>query len=197
MLSVHEKTIQERVVGAWPQFEPTTPKQLLLELKAVLLEAHKAEVDGISVLGTSQNEINKWVKLDPKDNPNDPERPAVGPHIIVGGVKDFRREPESAHLVRGDGAWIHFTITVNWDGRKRLSLIAYDFEIVFPPGHSPRFIRVDLNEPGHENETRELRSHIHPGNDDLLLPAPVLAPAEILHYFLHGLRARDPEKLRR
>ncbi|WP_437568072.1 hypothetical protein [Sorangium sp. So ce542] len=197
MLSVHEKTIQERVMGASPSLGPMTPKQLLLELKAMLVEAHQTEVNGVNVLSTPQDEINKWVKLDPKDTPNAPAPPAKGPHIIVGGVKDFRRDPQSAHIVRGDGSWIHFTITVDWDGRKLLSLIAYDFEIVFPAGHSPRFIRIDLNEPGHENETRELRSHIHPGNDDLLLPAPVLTPSEILHYFLHGLRARDPEKLRR
>lgn len=196
MLSVHDKTIQERVLGAWPPLGLTTPKKLLLQLKAALRGAHKAEEGGVNVLRTPQDEIDKWVKLDPKNKPNDPEPPAKGPHIIVGGVKDFRREPQSAHLVRDDGSWIHFTITVDWDGKKLLSLIAYDFEIVFPAGHSPPFIRIDLNKPGHENETRELRSHIHPGSDDLLLPAPVLTPVEILHYFLYDLRARNSDKPR-
>ncbi|MFV8749137.1 hypothetical protein ACNOYE_01155 [Nannocystaceae bacterium ST9] len=72
-----------------------------------------------------------------------------------------------------------------------------DFELVFPDGHVPTFVRFDLNEPGHENEEREIRSHMHPSNDDLLVPAPVMGPEELLDVLIRRLRApRGDEKPR-
>ncbi len=191
MLSVHEETIQERILGARPTLRAVTPKALFLALKSALLKAN-----GSDLFRTPQDGIHKWVQLDPKDDRNEPAPPSSGLHVILGGVKDFRREAKNAHLIRDDGAWIHFTITVEWDGKSSLELIAYDFEIVFPEGHSPKFVRIDLNKPGHENESRELRSHIHVGNDDLLLPAPLMTPEEILHLLVHGLRPRNVDKPR-
>jgi hypothetical protein len=192
MLSVQEKTIQERILGAWPPLGVETPARLLQALRNALLAAH-----GQNLLRTAQHEINQWVRLDPKVHPSEPEPSKVGPHIIVGGVKVFnQRDPESAHLVRDDGVWIHFSITVHWDGRKDMKLLGYDFEIVFPEGHAPRFLRIDLNPPGHANEAKELRSHFHPSNDDLQFPAPVMTPQEILHLFIHGLRPRHADKPR-
>ena len=115
--------------------------------------------------------------------------------MISGGVKSFRRNPADARLVRDDGAWIHFTISVRpKDGT--LELLAYDFEIVFPAGHAPAFLRLDLNPEDHPNAGRELRSHAHPGHDDIQIPAPVMTPEEILELMLRGLRARDPDKPR-
>lgn len=191
MLSAQQQTIQERILGACPALHESTPKELLLSLKKFLVVAY-----GDDLLRRAQDSINKWVLLDPKINRDDNDPPKGGLHIVIGGMKDFRRDPASAQLVRDDGAWIHFTITVRWDGRKGLELFAYDFEIVFPEGHTPPFLRIDLNEPGHANEAKELRSHIHAGNDDLQLPAPVMTPDEILHLFIHGLRPRAPDKPR-
>ena len=57
---------------------------------------------------------------------------------------------------------------------------------------------IDANEPGHSNEERGLRSHMHPGNDDLLVPAPVLSPTELIDVLVRRLRnTRDDEKPRR
>jgi hypothetical protein len=136
------------------------------------------------------------VQLDPKQDKKDPDPPAIGPHVILGGEKSSR-DPKHAYLKRNDGAWIHFKITVIWDGDSKVDLDSYDFEIVFPPGHQPPWCRIDLNPPGHDNEAEGLRSHLHPGNDDLIMPAPVMTPEEILKLFIDGLRPRDPAKPRR
>jgi hypothetical protein len=186
----HEQGIQNRVLSIWPAWELKKPADLLMKLKGILFAASNEEK-----LASSQNDIQKWVKLDPEKQDNG-QLPAARDYVIVGGEKDFRREPGKARLKRDDGAWIHFTITVRWDGAATLELMAQDFEIVFPEGHHPPFVRVDLNLPGHENEHRELRSHLHPGNDDLQLPAPVMSPPEILQFFIDRLRPRNVDKPR-
>ena len=98
---------------------------------------------------------------------------------------------------------MHFTLTLECSskgkkkGRKVERLWAYDFELVFPEGHEPAFVRFDLNEPGHPNEDREIRSHMHPGNDDLLVPAPVMGPRELIDVLVRRLRNnRDDGKAR-
>ena len=50
------------------------------------------------------------------------------------------------------------------------------------------FLRFDLNLPAHRNEERELRSHLHLGCEDVLSPAPLMSPREILALFINGLR---------
>jgi hypothetical protein len=57
-----------------------------------------------------------------------------------------------------------------------------------------------LNLPGHRNESRDLRSHVHFGSDDHLAPAPLLTPKELLYYFILGMRAargRAPSEFER
>jgi hypothetical protein len=60
--------------------------------------------------------------------------------------------------------------------------------------------RVDLTAVAraidHRNETRELRSHLHPGSDDILAPAPLMSPLEILGLFIDGLRRPEGRKPR-
>lgn len=73
------------------------------------------------------------------------------------------------------------------ESNHRLELIAYDFEIRFPPGTGAPFLRFDLNLPAHRNEDRELRSHLHPGSNDILVPAPMMSPTELLTLFVDGL----------
>jgi hypothetical protein len=73
-----------------------------------------------------------------------------------------------------------------------LELIAYDFELCFPErlhqeARFPRFVRFDLNPPAHGNESRGLRCHMHPGHDDLLAPAPLMSPFDVLDLFVAGL----------
>ena len=169
--------LQARILAAWPSLGVETAKLLLVALRKQLFKAHE---DGL--LQTPPDQIYKFVRSNPPANDE-----------ILGGIKDFRRDPGSACLVRDDGAWIHFTILVHQEDKTTLQLVAYDFEIVFPPSHTPPWVRLDLNPPSHPNE---LRSHLHPGNDELLLPAPVMTPQEILDHFVRELRPRDPDKPR-
>jgi hypothetical protein len=109
--------------------------------------------------------------------------------------------PVNARLVRDDGAWLHFTITV-LKASDTLAIRAYDFELVFPEdmvlpkGRMPLFYRIDLNTERHPNAARELRSHCHPGHDDLQAPAPVMSPDEILDLLIWGMRPRRVDKTR-
>lgn len=187
------EALQTRVLGAWPSWMAKTPSRLLQSLKNKLVKAYNG-----GQLKVGHNKIHECVQLDPRGDEDNEVRAAPGKHVIVGGIKDFHRNPASARLIRNDGAWLHFTILVEWDGNETLKLLAYDFELVFPEGHNPPFIRFDLNPPGHPNEAREIRSHAHPGTDDtgFQLPAPVMTPEELLDLLVWDLRPRDPEKPR-
>jgi hypothetical protein len=106
---------------------------------------------------------------------------------IVGGDKNQDRDRTLQHFERDDGAWFDFSIIVR-ERRGALELLAYDFELRFPPGGGAPFVRFDLNLPAHHNEERELRAHMHLGSDDLIAPAPMMAPGEVLALFFDGLR---------
>jgi hypothetical protein len=77
-----------------------------------------------------------------------------------------------------------------------LELLAQDFEIRFPAGAGTPFLRFDLNLPTHRNETRDMRCHLHPGSDDILAPAPLMSPLELLALFLDGMRWPQDRKRR-
>jgi hypothetical protein len=169
---------------------PERPEKLLLTICNELWRAHDE-----GVLRTKKAECRQLLKL--SDSPVQGHN-NVG---IYGGEKDFKRTGLLKHFTRCDGAWFHFSITVCTRAREGLLLVAYDFELCFLPQHVqehhlPHFIRSDLNEPGHKTENHGLRSHIHPGHDDLIAPAPVMGPLEVLHMFLYG-GLLPPPKLRR
>jgi hypothetical protein len=107
-----------------------------------------------------------------------------GAFCIFGGVKNQGRDESLPHFRRDDGAWFDFSITVREAGGT-VELLAYDFEIRLPPGMGASFLRFDLNLPGHPNE---LRCHLHPGSDELLLPAPLMSPSELCAFFVYGAR---------
>lgn len=107
---------------------------------------------------------------------------------------NFHRDPALPHIARSDGAWFDFGLILEQSGRGS-RLLASHYEIRFPPGWGPRFLRLDLNLPEHANQDDGLRSHWHPASDDLLLPAPILAPLDALQLMVRGLRqpaARNP-----
>lgn len=189
------QSLQNRILGAWPLLRAKTPAELLRSLRSKLLKASNG-----GLLRTGSDEIHKWVKLDPPDVPRPEEAPADA-NVIVGAIKDFQRNPASARLVRDDGAWLHFTITV-LKASDLLEICGYDFELVFPAhlvlpeGRLPPFYRVDLNFKDHPNEARELRSHCHPGHDDLQAPAPVMSPDEVLDVLIWRMRPRHVDKMR-
>lgn len=107
--------------------------------------------------------------------------------IVLGNEKNQSRDRALPHIERNDGAWFDFTITVR-KGKGTLELLAYDFELRLPPGMGAPFLRFDLNLPRHDNDDRELRCHLHPGFDDILLPAPLMSPTELLTLFIDHVR---------
>lgn len=179
--------LQSRILDAAPRLGDgkMTVDDLWRSIKACLLKAHWSEH-----LETPQELIHQYVPR--------PRETSDGIFTIEGGLVDgkkpFDRNPEDGRLKRNDHAWLHFTLSVRCDEKRLVKeLWAYDFELVFPPEHHPAFVRFDLNEPGHSNEAREIRSHLHPANDDLLLPAPVMTPDELLDVMLRRLRhTRNP-----
>jgi hypothetical protein len=114
-----------------------------------------------------------------------PHRSGVDEVISMGDRRNFHRSTELPHLVRDDRAWFDFAITLR-DGE----VVAWSFEVRFPD-QVPAFLRFDLNPPGHDNEGRDLRCHLHPGTDDDGLAVPLAAdwtPERVLGLVVGGLR---------
>ncbi len=157
-----------------------TEDDLFRGLRKMALEASDERI-----LKTQPHEIFKYLK---KVEPPPDARAFRGAMAIVGGEKNQQRSKDRKHFLRDDGAWFDFTITVARSPGRPLELLSYDFELRFPGPQPPAWIRLDLNLPGHDNDADGLRSHLHPGNDDIQAPAPVLSPLELLDLFLHGFR---------
>lgn len=124
---------------------------------------------------------------------------------VWGGVEiNLDRDPKKLHFKRSDGAWFDFHMLLRpYAGdltahRGFLELLAYGYEIRFPPelGCDVRWLRFDLNPPGHDNDLRSVRAHFHPGDEDLQAPSPVLHPDEALDLLLSDL-LQLPSKRRR
>ncbi|KYF95002.1 hypothetical protein BE17_47535 [Sorangium cellulosum] len=118
-----------------------------------------------------------------------------GAFCIFGGVKNQGRDKSLPHFERDDGAWFDFSITVR-EADGIVELLAYDFEIRMAPSMGASFLRFDLNLPDHRNQARELRCHLHPGSDDLLVPAPLMSPIELCTLFVYGARLPADRKSR-
>lgn len=166
---------------------PSRARALYLQVRSQLLAASDA-----GIVAESPEQILKLVQILPEPPPQIREHLRVrnlheGAFCIVGGEKNQERDPTVAHFTRSDGGWFDFTITVR-ERSRQLELLAYDFELRFPPAQGSPFLRFDLNLPGHENEERDLRCHLHPGTDDLQVPAPLMKPSELLALFLEGTR---------
>lgn len=169
---------------------PEEPKRLLSEMREHLISASDE-----GLLETPAHDIFNLLKLSASPIDKRPEYRG-----IYGGEKDLKRTGARRHFRRRDGAWFFFTITVRSRRGQSLQLIAYDFELCFPPTapgaeRLPRFVRFDLNQPGHNNESIGLRSHMHPGHDDLSAPAPLMSPLELLDLVVAGLPV--PERPRK
>lgn len=174
---------------------PDRAKVLHRELRNTLVRASNAEK-----LLTPPNAIHRIVQLLPEPPlqlAEDLKQRELrdGAFCIVGGEKNQNRDLNLAHLARSDGAWFDFSITVRERGAG-LELLAYDFEIRFPTGMGMPFLRFDLNLPAHRNEDREMRSHMHLGCEDILAPAVLMSPRELLALFVDGLRWPEDRKRR-
>jgi hypothetical protein len=112
---------------------------------------------------------------------------------VMGGEKNFRRDKNIAHFKLNNGCWFDFAITIN-ETTKPAQIIGFDFELRFPENLSTSFLRIDLNLPNHNNELQNMRFHLHPGHDDIMIHSPPMSPIEILHLFLYGIDI--PDKIR-
>jgi hypothetical protein len=184
----HAARLQDRICGTPYALEATVAR---------IYEQLRQALDGgfyHDQLRTPPHQIRRLLKLYSSHGTKRREQT----HEIVGGprVKDFSRRLSASELFeRHDGALFNFTVTVG-QGKETLALLAYDFELRFPESHveahgAPRFIRFDLNLPGHDNASRGLRCHLHPGHDDLQAPSALMTPIEIIELFLYGLGLPD------
>ena len=116
-----------------------------------------------------------------------------GHYEILGGSKNFKRIQDIPHFKLHNGCWFDFAITIDETG-KPAQIIGFDFEIRFPQKEGETkvpFLRIDLNLPDHNNDERNIRFHLHPSNDDIMIHSPPMSPLEILHMFLYGINIPD------
>lgn len=119
-----------------------------------------------------QEQANNVIALLRSTENNDLFAIELGPQIDkVATDKHYRFD---------SGARLSFGITLRKTSRKKTSLLTYRFHYVFKDGHSPSFIRFDLNSDSKDSTLEEARCHIHPGLKDTRLPARVLSPIEVL-----------------
>jgi hypothetical protein len=170
--------IQERL---W-QVTPTTIKSAKFFKNQLLKTLTKASDE--EILKTKPHEIHKLLKLEKSGEYG------KGVFEIMGGQRNFKRSRDLPHFERADRCWFDFAIFID-ENPKPAQVLGFNFEIRFPDDFSVKFLRFDLNTPGHDNDKRGIRFHLHPGHDDLMIPSPPLCPLEILHLFLYGLSIPD------
>lgn len=180
----YSQEIQQRSLNAF-SLEVQSAKNLYQQLSKTLNDAHNE-----GLLATKLFEIRKLLKITSQDQKQS---------VILGGLekvgtKNFKRSKDISHFSRVDGCWFDFSITIN-EAQKPAEIIGFDFEIRFPEIMPVKFVRLDLNLPGHNNQTDGLRFHLHPGSDDFIVHSPPMSPLEILHLFLYGFEI--PKKVRR
>ena len=144
------------------------------------------------ILKAKQDEIRKLLKKGASSQIN-----KKGYAEIMGGGKNFNRIQDIPHFKLHNGCWFDFAITID-ETVSPAQIIGFDFEIRFPQREGEiavPFLRIDLNLPDHNNDARDLRFHLHPSNDDIMIHSPPMSPLEILHMFLYGINI--PDKPRR
>ena len=177
--------IQSRSLNSTP-LQVKNAKILRIEILKCLTFASSEKV-----LLNKLDEIHKLLKLRPSS-----EIDKQGYSEIMGGDKNFKRSPDIPHFKLHNGCWFDFAITIN-ETSKPPQIIGFDFEIRFPKGEKDvavPFLRIDLNLPKHKNELENMRFHLHPSNDDIMIHSPPMSPLEILHMFLYGMEIRDKSR---
>lgn len=177
--------LPERLAGTAPAINATSPGDYLerairRNLRAAMNEGKVAFTAG---------GIPKHVRLDPES------KLMRGAFDLVGGRRNFQRTRHLADLLTPDGGWLFFAAILR-PTKEGIEVVAYNVERFFGNDHHPNWIRFDYNEPGHDNDDRGLRSHFHPGNDDIQLPAPIFAPHELIDLLLGDLGPRRDRKPR-
>jgi hypothetical protein len=173
--------IQQRQLEALvPLLNVKNANYLRAEVFKLLTQASSEKL-----LKTKPHELYGLVKLTPQ-----PQQGDNVSAVMVGDTqsKNFKRDPNKPHISRHDGAWFDFSILVD-ETSKPAQIIGFDFELRFPVGSPASCIRYDLNTPGHDNQRKGFRFHVHPGSDDdeFMIHSGPLTPIEILQQFLYGL----------
>ena len=158
------REVQQRLIGAWPPM-PRKASGLFGAISACLMRA-----SNMRLIKDGPHDVQRKLKLTRDKNTPDT-------FVLTGGLVDGTRFGEKDHFTRDDGALLDFSITIR-EQAEVVKLLAYDFLIELPRGLGTPLLRFDLNLPGQANENIGLRSHIHPGvnEDQLIVPAPVMAP---------------------
>lgn len=178
--------IQERSLGNTSYLEVKNAKVLRAEIVKCLTTASDNKI-----LNTKLGDILKLIKMAPSSQVK-----KSGYQEIMGGDKNQNRELHIPHFKLHNGCWFDFAITID-ETISPAQTIGFDFEIRFPKKEGEiavPFLRIDLNLPDHNNEVRNMRFHLHPSNDDIMIHSPPMSPLEILHMFLYGIEI--PEKQR-
>jgi hypothetical protein len=175
----HLMDIQNRVVP--PQL-PVSPEELRERVRIALLKASRAEL--LRTGAYSIPHLLRPVSCSRRTGERDTYEFSCGP------IRDELKRPDSSKcLVRDDDAVLSFSITLGT--RKEinsLELIAYRFDLTFPPEVGIGFIRFDLDQPDKGHSRDGLRAHIHPGLSEGRVPSPILDPVEAIHLLLVHLR---------
>jgi hypothetical protein len=109
---------------------------------------------------------------------------------IMGGEKNQDRIRNIPHFSLTNGCWFDFAILV-YENNKEAEIVGFNFEIRFPEKMYSRFLRIDFNTPNHDNDDKNMRLHLHPGHDDIMIHSPPMSPIEILYLFLYGIDIPD------
>lgn len=114
--------------------------------------------------------------------------------MVITGGKRAETWAADEQFARDDDARFNFAVVARYAKAADPELIAYHFNLAFPVGHAPGFVRFDCNEAHFADASRDasrspLRCHTHPGHPDMTVPSPVLSPLEVLDLILrHHLR---------
>ena len=179
--------LQERLLS-YPGIQAESEADLLRQLRNYLRQAIEDET-----LQHAPEDLYQLVKKMAAKNRDE--------FLIVGGDKNEQHDPNLPSLRRADGSFFHFTLTCRQKSREPVELLGYNFELCFAAAPNARreYVRFDLTSPTGEataNIERGMRSHLHPGSDDIQVPAAALTPIELLDLCVYRLKPRDSARRR-
>ncbi|MEM9461324.1 MAG: hypothetical protein AAGF11_44580 [Myxococcota bacterium] len=180
--------MSERIAKTAPLIDVRSPRDYLD--RVIRTQLLNAVNEGMLAVGP--HEISRHVRIDDQSKQVPPDTHAAD---LVGGRRNNKRREALADLRTPDGGWLSFSAVLRpKDGK--VEVVAYNVERVYRRDDCPHWIRFDFSPPGHDNDQRGMRSHVHPGDDDLQLPAPIFAPHELIALLLDPPGPSDTRKPR-
>lgn len=165
------RNVESRLLSAPPPPLPAEPGDLFKQIRTALLSASDE-----NILRSAPHDVMRRLHM----------QGGQGEVVLIHGGETFDKgQPEGRFFDFSDGSRLSFGCTIDYRAASP-SLLAYRFHLRFPPGGRPAFLRLDLNPEPKENSLVEPRCHIHPGVEEVRLPAPLMSPLEILGILLFG-----------